>query len=130
MQGITRPEGTPIEHTSIPFLLSVQNAGMLQDMKFMKNRVNDMGQQIGEITKMLAVMQKQYSLMQQMNAITHHTITETKEVVAITDELRDYMANFEDFFRPIRSYFYWEKHCHDYPHLLVAEIRIRIIRRC
>ena len=115
VQAITRPEGTPIEHTSIPFLLSVQNAGMLQDMKFMKNRVNDMGEQIGEITKMLAVMQKQYSLMLQMNAITHHTITETKEVVTITDELRDSMANFEDFFRPIRSYFYWEKHCHAIP---------------
>ena len=43
MQGITRPEGTPIEHTSIPFLLSMQNAGMLQDMKYMKKRVNDMG---------------------------------------------------------------------------------------
>jgi len=33
VQGVTRPEGTPIEHTSIPFLLSMQNAGMLQDMK-------------------------------------------------------------------------------------------------
>ena len=25
------------------------------------------------------------------------------------------MADFEDFFRPIRSYFYWEKHCFDIP---------------
>ena len=25
------------------------------------------------------------------------------------------MADFEDFFRPIRSYFYWEKHCYDIP---------------
>jgi len=64
---------------------------------------------------MLVVMQRQYSLMLQMNAITHHTITETKEVVAITDELRDSIANFDDFFRPIRSYFYWEKHCHAIP---------------
>ena len=30
VQGITRPEGTPIEHTSIPFLLSMQNASQLQ----------------------------------------------------------------------------------------------------
>ncbi len=29
VQAITRPEGTPIEHTSIPFLLSVQSAGMV-----------------------------------------------------------------------------------------------------
>ena len=50
-----------------------------------------------------------------MAATTHHTIAETKEVTTVTDELRNYIANFEDFFRPIRSYFYWEKHCHDIP---------------
>ena len=31
VQGITRPEGTPIEHTSIPFLLSVQKRGPSTD---------------------------------------------------------------------------------------------------
>ena len=25
------------------------------------------------------------------------------------------MSDFDDFFRPIRSYFYWEKHCYDIP---------------
>jgi putative drug exporter of the RND superfamily len=115
VQGITRPEGTPIDHTSIPFLLSMQNASMLQDMKYMKSRINDMHGQIDDITRMISIMQHQYSLMQQMTATTHHTIIETKEVVAITDELRDTFANFEDFFRPIRSYFYWEKHCYDIP---------------
>ena len=39
VQGITRPEGTPIEHTSIPFLISMQNAAMLQNMTFMKARI-------------------------------------------------------------------------------------------
>lgn len=28
---------------------------------------------------------------------------------------RDRIANFDDFFRPIRSYFYWELHCSDTP---------------
>ena len=31
VQSITRPQGTPLEHTSIPFLLSMQNAGQLQE---------------------------------------------------------------------------------------------------
>ena len=34
---------------------------------------------------------------------------------AITDELRDHIANFDDFFRPMRNYFYWEPHCFDIP---------------
>ena len=48
----------------------------------------------------------------------------------ITDELRDHIADFEDFWRPIRSYFYWEKHCYDIPDLLFAEVRLRCDRRC
>ena len=33
----------------------------------------------------------------------------------ITNDLRDKISNFDDFLRPIRSYFYWEKHCFDIP---------------
>src|SRR3984893_3988932 len=33
----------------------------------------------------------------------------------ILDELRGHIADFEDVWRPIRSYFYWEKHCYDIP---------------
>jgi putative drug exporter of the RND superfamily len=36
-------------------------------------------------------------------------------MVDVTDELRDHIADFDDFYRPIRSYFYWEKHCFDIP---------------
>jgi RND superfamily putative drug exporter len=115
VQGITRPEGTPIEHTSIPFLLSMQNAGMLQDMKYMKARVNDMLAQADELAQMINLMQRQYALMQQITATTHHSIVETKEINGIVDELRGFTANFEDTWRPIRSYFYWEKHCYDIP---------------
>jgi len=31
------------------------------------------------------------------------------------DEVRDHIADFEDFWRPIRSYFYWDQHCYDIP---------------
>jgi putative drug exporter of the RND superfamily len=115
VQGITRPEGTPIDHTSIPFLLSMQSAGTLQDMNYMKNRVNDFLKQADELAIMMDLMQRQLGLMQQIVATTHHTIAETKEIAAITDELRDHAADFEDTWRPIRSYFYWEKHCYDIP---------------
>ncbi|MDI3315010.1 MAG: MMPL family transporter [Mycobacterium sp.] len=115
VQAITRPEGTPIDHTSIPFLLSMQSAGMVQNMKYMKERTNDMLKQADELTKMINLMQHQYTLMQQLNALTHDSIQKTKQMTAIMDELRDHVADFEDFWRPIRSYFYWEKHCYDIP---------------
>lgn len=36
-------------------------------------------------------------------------------MVVDVEELRNHIADFDDFFRPIRSYFYWEKHCYDIP---------------
>lgn len=115
VQGITRPEGTPIDHTSIPFQISIQTAGQQQNMKYMKERVKDMLKQADDMAKMISIMQHMYGVTQQITATTHHTITLTKELVVITDELRDHIADFEDFWRPIRSYFYWEKHCYDIP---------------
>jgi len=42
-------------------------------------------------------------------------VGDTHDIQAITNELRDHIADFEDVWRPIRSYFYWEKHCYDIP---------------
>ncbi|EUA56846.1 MMPL family protein [Mycobacterium xenopi 4042] len=115
VQAITRPEGTPIGHTSIPFLISLQNATMQQDMKYMKERIHDILKQADDMAKMIGITQHMYTITQQMVATTHRTIVTTKELTDITEELRDHAADFEDFFRPIRSYFYWEKHCYDIP---------------
>jgi RND superfamily putative drug exporter len=115
VQSLTRPEGTPIAHTSIPFMLSMQNAAQLQIMPFQKERMNDMLTQADELSKMIGIMQHMYGLMQQLVATTHHMVGETHDIQAITNELRDHISDFEDFWRPIRSYFYWEKHCYDIP---------------
>jgi putative drug exporter of the RND superfamily len=115
VQGITRPEGTPIDHTSIPFLLSMQNASMLQNLQYIQVRTDDMLKQADDLSKMINIVKRQYVLTQQLNAITHHSILKSKEISAITDELRDHLADFEDVWRPVRSYFYWEKHCYDIP---------------
>lgn len=115
VQGITRPEGTPIQHTSIPFLLSMQQATMHQDMKYMQARMDDMLVQADVMAKQIAIMKHLYDLQKRLTDITHDSITKTKEMTTILWEIRDKMSDFEDFFRPLRSYFYWEKHCYDIP---------------
>jgi putative drug exporter of the RND superfamily len=115
VQAITRPEGTPIEHTSIPFLMSMQNAGQLQNMMFMKDRMNGLLEQADEMATTIATLNRIYGLMQQLNNTTHAIVGKTKELMALTDEIRDHLADFDDFWRPIRSYFYWEPHCFDIP---------------
>lgn len=115
VQGITRPEGTPINHTSIPFLISMQNAGQMQTFEFMKPRINDMLKQADDIGKMIDIMNRMYNSMQELAETTHRMVGTTKDLAAITSELRDHIADFDDFFRPIRNYFYWEPHCFNIP---------------
>ncbi len=115
VQGITRPEGTPIEHTSIPFIISLQSATMVQDMNFMKGGLNDMLKQADLMTTQITIIQHMYEAQKELTKYTQHSIGVTKEMSALVDEARNHIADFEDFWRPIRSYFYWEKHCYDIP---------------
>ena len=97
-------------------MLSMQAAGpMQQSLQFQKERMKDMRRAADELTATIAIMEHMYDLLQQLTGTTHHMVGKTHEMQAITDELRDHIADFEDFFRPIRSYFYWEKHCFDIP---------------
>ena len=84
-------------------------------MAFQKDRMKDMLKQADELGETIAIMQRMYALMQELASTTHHMVGETHDMEAITYELRDHIADFEDFWRPIRSYFYWEKHCVDIP---------------
>ena len=115
VQAATRPEGTPIGHTSIPFMLSMSQASQIQNMAFQRERMNDILKQADELTKTIKIVQRMYGLVQQIVATTHDIVHNTHDIQVLTAELRDHIADFEDFFRPIRSYFYWERHCYDIP---------------
>jgi putative drug exporter of the RND superfamily len=115
VQAITRPDGTTMDHTSIPFQMSMQNAGQMQTMKYQRKQIDDIQTQADELAKTIATMQTMYGLMKQLSDTTHHVVGDTEALQEITNELRNHISDFEDFFRPIRSYFYWEKHCFDIP---------------
>jgi RND superfamily putative drug exporter len=115
VQAVTRPEGTPIKHTTIPYLLSMQAAGQQQFLTFQNERMKDLLKQADLITEAINLTQRMYDLIKQIVATMHDVVANTHEMQAITSELRDHIADFEDFFRPLRSYFYWEKHCYDIP---------------
>lgn len=115
VQGATRPEGAPLEHTSIPFLLSMQSAGQLQNMKFVKDRLDDMRTQADGLVGAIATMERTYELAKRLSDSTHRIVGVTTDVVDITKEIRDQIADFDDTFRPLRNYFYWEPHCYDIP---------------
>lgn len=115
VQTITRPLGSPIEHSSIPFLLGAQNAGTLQAAKFNNDNSAQMLEQADELSTTIASMERMLTITTELTQTTHSMVAKTHDMVAITQELRDHIADFDDFFRPLRNYFYWEPHCFDIP---------------
>lgn len=115
VQSITRPLGTPINHSSIPFQISMQSASQIMNLTYQRDRAADLLKQSVEISKTIDILKQQYALQQQAAAATSEQTEAFHNTVATVDELRDKIANFDDFFRPLRNYFYWEPHCFDIP---------------
>src|SRR6201996_2922068 len=115
VQDITRPLGIPIQHSSIPFQNSIQSQTTMQNMKFLKDRMADILKMADEMQIMIDVTARQAKVTHDLASAALDSAKTTAETSEITDTLRDHIADFEVFYRPIRSYFYWEKHCYDIP---------------
>jgi RND superfamily putative drug exporter len=115
VQSITRPLGGPIEHTSIPFQISAQSIPIQQNLQFMKDRMADMLKMSDDLGVMIGSMERMYALMGQMSSTTHHMVGDMHDMKSTLDEMRDHLADFDDFARPLRGYLYWEPHCFDIP---------------
>ncbi|MDA2948938.1 MAG: MMPL family transporter, partial [Actinomycetota bacterium] len=115
VQAITRPEGTPIEHTSIPFMISMQGTSQKLTQKYSEDLTAKMLEQADDMQTTIDQMQRMQNLTQQMSDVTHGMVVQMRGMVGDMKDLRDSIANFDDFFRPIRNYFYWEPHCYDIP---------------
>ena len=115
VQAITRPQGTPIEHTSIPFQISMQGTTQKMNEKYQQDMMADMLKQADDMQSTITNMEKMSAITVQMAAVTNSMVTKMKAMTLDIAELRDNISNFDDFFRPIRNYFYWEPHCFNIP---------------
>jgi putative drug exporter of the RND superfamily len=115
VQAITRPDGKPIEHTSIPFQISMQGTTQKMTEKYNHDLTANMLKQANDMQTTIDSMEKMSSITTQMAGVTHSMVTKMKDMTVDVAELRDHIADFDDFFRPIRNYFYWEPHCFNIP---------------
>ncbi|BAX93194.1 MMPL/RND family transporter [Mycobacterium shigaense] len=115
VQSITRPLGPPMEHGSVPYQISAQAVSMRENLQFLQARLDDTQTMTDKLTAMIAIMAHLHDLTVQVADATHTAAGSTHDMSATTAELRDQIADFDDFFRPLRSYFYWERHCYDIP---------------
>ncbi len=114
VQTITRPMGTPIEHTSIPYQLSNQGSDQLT-RSYSADRTAELLEQANGISKGIDRLRRQIALQQQSAATQAEQNKAYADLVPVIADLRDMIANLDDSLRPIRNYFYWEPHCFDIP---------------
>jgi putative drug exporter of the RND superfamily len=115
VQAITRPDGKPIKYSTLPAQISMGGTNQIMNRSYMQDRMNDMLVQANEMQNTIDTMTKMSALMGQMSALTHDMVARTKGMTIDIAELRDHIGDFDDFFRPIRNYLYWEQHCFDIP---------------
>ena len=121
VQNITRPLGIPIQHSSIPFQTSVQGQTANLNLPFQRDQLDNQLKTVDAMNVSIDIMEKQYQLSREQSDLTLDSAAKSRALLDTTKELRDGIANFDDQFRPLRNYFYWEPHCFDIP--LCAALR-------
>jgi putative drug exporter of the RND superfamily len=115
VQSITRPEGKPLKFSTIPAQLSMSGTFQEMNRSYAQQTMDNMLVQANDMQTTIDTMTKMNALMGEMSAVTHSMVAKTRNMTIDVAELRDHIADFDDFFRPLRNYFYWEPHCYDIP---------------
>lgn len=115
VQSITRPLGSPIAHSSIPYQVGMQSVPITQNLQFLKTRMNDMDTMSTDLGTMITSMQTMHSMMTRFSDATGRTVTDISAMKDSVDQMRDHLADFDDAVRPLRNYFYWEPNCFNIP---------------
>ncbi|WAC92623.1 RND family transporter [Mycobacterium sp. Aquia_213] len=115
IQAVTRPLGRPLEHTSFTYTIGTLGTKVKEVLPFLRD-VNNRLKEVSAVTQRLTDLTRhQQELTAQQAGAAHLQAEAAKEMAETTAALRDDYANFDDVWRPVRSYFYWEKHCFDIP---------------
>ncbi|GAB4670451.1 RND family transporter [Mycobacterium avium subsp. hominissuis] len=115
VQGMTRPLGRALEHASIPYLFTTQGSGNGQQLPFNREQNSNTDAQAEIQAHSVAVLRKEIGFFQKVSDELHQTVLTVEDLQQVSDEMNEEVSNLDDFFRPIKSYFYWEKHCFDIP---------------
>jgi RND superfamily putative drug exporter len=115
VQSITRPLGIPIQHSSIPFQTAIQGQTSNLNLPFQRQQLDDQLKMVDATNVSISILEEQYRLSLQQTKLTQDSAVKSQELLEVTKKMRDNIANFDDQFRPMRNYFYWEPHCFDIP---------------
>src|ERR1700741_4838234 len=115
VQDITRPLGTPIDHSSVPFQVSLQAANNTENLQYLHDAISNLTKVSDQLLVTINITDPLADLTQQLTGVTHDLDGQTHQIKSDTNDLRDHIADFADFWRPLRNYSYGEPHCADLP---------------
>ncbi|KWX69177.1 RND family transporter [Mycobacterium sp. NAZ190054] len=112
---ITRPDGKPIKHASLAYTLGQSGTGQILNNDFQQTVLENTLQQANEMQVTIDSMEKMQSITLELADVSRRMADKMRDTSANLTEVRDHLADFDDQFRPLRNYFYWEPHCFDIP---------------
>lgn len=115
VQGITRPNGRPIEHASLPYALGSLGTKIGENIGFLRARIADIDTLAAKTGSVLQSTKRLEEITNQLTVGTHISRESAERLKSLSEEARDHLADYDDIFRPLRTYLYWEKHCFDIP---------------
>ncbi|MGH3641750.1 MAG: RND family transporter [Mycobacterium sp.] len=115
VQTITRPDGKPIKHSTIPFMISMQGTSSQMNEKYQQDSFANMLKQADDMQTMINTLTHMLALMDELSANIQDMAVKITDLTNVVYELRDHISDFDDWFRPLRAYLYWEPHCYDIP---------------
>jgi putative drug exporter of the RND superfamily len=115
VQSVTRPNGRPIEHASLPYALGAVGTKIGENIGFLRDRIADIDTLAAKTGSVIESTERLEDLTRQLAVGTHISRESAERLKSLSEEARDHLADYDDFFRPMRSYFNWEQHCFDIP---------------
>ncbi|MBS9535542.1 MMPL family transporter [Mycobacterium sp. M1] len=115
VQTITRPDGDPIKHSTIPYTIGQSGTAQLMNNDYMQTNLDNLLKQTEDLQDSIDAMTEMMSIQSDLAAVSQRMADKMSNTAVDIGSMRDHMADLEDFWRPIRNYFYWEPHCFDIP---------------
>ncbi|MDQ2626153.1 MAG: MMPL family transporter [Actinomycetota bacterium] len=115
VQTITRPDGDPIKHSTIPYTIGQSGTAALMNNDYMQTNLENLLSQADDLQASIDSMTEMMRIQTDLAAVSQRMADKMAKTSDDISDMRDHMADFDDFFRVFRNYFYWEPHCFDIP---------------
>jgi putative drug exporter of the RND superfamily len=93
VQGITRPNGRPLEHASLPYATSSLGTTIGENIGFLRDRVADIDTLAAKTGSVIESTKRLEDITNALAVGTHISRESAEKLNAITEEARDHLAD-------------------------------------